>query len=59
MSSDSLKAVLAALVASGVRFLVVGGVAVVAHGFVRLTEDLDLVLRLDGPDPLAASAGTC
>lgn len=58
MSSDSLKAVLAALAASGARFLVVGGVAVVAHGFVRLTEDLDLVLRLDDPNQVRLALRT-
>jgi hypothetical protein len=30
-----------------VRYLIVGGVAVVAHGYVRLTTDLDLVLDLE------------
>jgi predicted nucleotidyltransferase len=34
---------------AGVRFVVVGGVAVVIHGHARLTADLDLVLDLD-PD---------
>lgn len=57
MSSDSLKVVLAALAASGARFLVVGGVAVVAHGFVRLTEDLDIVLRLDEADDVRRALG--
>jgi hypothetical protein len=37
---------LAALHERDVRFVVIGGVAVGAHGFVRGTEDLDLV-----PDP--------
>ena len=35
-----------ALNASGVRYLVVGGVAVVLHGHPRLTADLDLVIDL-------------
>jgi hypothetical protein len=30
-----------------VPYLIVGGVAVNAHGYGRLTQDLDLVLRLD------------
>ena len=34
------------LVAYHVRFVVIGGVAVAAHGYVRATEDLDVV-----PDP--------
>ncbi|BCM91188.1 hypothetical protein IAD21_03052 [Abditibacteriota bacterium] len=31
---------------AGVRYLIVGGFAVVAHGYTRLTMDLDLVLDL-------------
>jgi hypothetical protein len=50
VKSDSLRAVVEALQRSGARYLVVGGVAVVAHGFVRLTEDLDVVLRLEDGD---------
>lgn len=38
---------LAFLDAAGVRFVVVGGVAVVIHGYARLTADVDLVLDLD------------
>lgn len=38
---------LAYLDASGVRFVVVGGVAVVIHGYARLTADLDLAIDLD------------
>ncbi|MDE1846414.1 MAG: hypothetical protein KGH53_04020, partial [Candidatus Micrarchaeota archaeon] len=33
-----------ALEKSGVRYVVVGGVAVVLHGYARLTADLDLVV---------------
>ncbi len=46
MSEFDLRALLAALHERDVRFVVIGGVAVGAHGFVRGTEDLDLV-----PDP--------
>ena len=35
---------LADLTASGVDFAVVGGVAVIANGYVRLTEDLDILV---------------
>src|SRR5688572_26881345 len=38
---------LAHLAAADVRFVVVGGVAVVIHGHARLTVDIDLVLDLD------------
>jgi hypothetical protein len=41
-----LRALLEALSESGVHFVIIGGVAVGAHGYVRGTEDLDLV-----PDP--------
>ncbi len=41
--------ILAALSASNVRYLVVGGVAVVLHGHLRTTMDLDLVIQLE-PD---------
>ena len=36
-----------ALAEAGVRYLVVGGVAVVLHGHLRATVDLDLVLDLE------------
>lgn len=44
-----IERVLAALERAGVRYLVVGGVAVVLHGFLRTTADLDLVIQLE-PD---------
>ncbi|MBI4324954.1 MAG: hypothetical protein HY674_06785 [Chloroflexi bacterium] len=40
---------LAGLTASGVDFAVVGGVAVIASGYVRLTEDLDIIVD-ESPD---------
>jgi hypothetical protein len=46
LSEFDLRALLAALHEREVRFVVIGGVAVGAHGYVRATEDLDLV-----PDP--------
>jgi hypothetical protein len=33
---------------AGVRFVVVGGIAVIRHGVVRATKDLDVVVGLDG-----------
>ena len=45
----AIEAVLAALNAASVRYLVVGGVAVVLHGHLRTTADLDLVVQLS-PD---------
>jgi hypothetical protein len=46
LSEFDLRALLAALHEREIRFVVIGGVAVGAHGYVRATEDLDLV-----PDP--------
>jgi hypothetical protein len=46
MSELDLRALLAALHAGQVRFVVIGGVAVAAHGYLRATDDLDVV-----PDP--------
>ena len=38
---------------AGVRYLVVGGIAVNLHGINRLTHDVDLMLALDGEAPQA------
>lgn len=46
MKEFDLHALLEALSKAEIRFVVIGGVAVGAHGYVRGTEDLDLV-----PDP--------
>jgi hypothetical protein len=43
---EDLEAVIGALEDAEVRYLVVGGVAVNAHGYPRATRDLDLVLAL-------------
>ena len=45
--------IIAALVAAGVRFVVVGGVAATLHGSARLTNDLDLCYD-PAPDNLEA-----
>ena len=39
---SALEAVSAALNQAGVRYLIAGGLAVNAHGYVRLTMDIDL-----------------
>lgn len=50
MNVVTVEEVLAALSSADVRFVVVGGVAVVLHGHPRLTADLDLVIDLEvGP----------
>ena len=45
---------LVALVESGARFVVVGGVAVVLHGHPRFTADLDVALDLTADSPALA-----
>jgi hypothetical protein len=47
MEVRSIEAIIKALNHAGVKYLIVGGVAVVAHGYERLTKDLDLVIGLE------------
>lgn len=54
MKYAALERILRTLTEAGVRFLVVGGVAVNAHGYQRLTADLDLLLAMDRENILAA-----
>ena len=44
---SSVESIISELNAAGVRYLVVGGLAVVAHGYVRFTADIDLLLDLE------------
>jgi len=44
---NSVEAIFRELTSANVRYLVVGGLAVVAHGYVRLTADIDLVIDLE------------
>lgn len=46
MRLSTVRAIASALEDAEVRYIVVGGVAVNAHGYQRLTQDLDLVLSL-------------
>ena len=46
MKLAAFEAIAAALQSAGVRYLVAGGVAVNAHGYLRLTYDVDLVIQL-------------
>ena len=50
----AIEQVLSALNASRVRYLVVGGVAVVLHGHLRATADLDLIVQLGTANALDA-----
>ena len=55
MKLASYEAVIAALNDAGVRYLVAGGLAVNAHGYLRFTHDLDLVVvRFVSQDTLIA-----
>ena len=47
MKAASFKSICRKLNEADVRYLVVGGLAVNAHGYVRFTEDVDLVIWLD------------
>lgn len=47
MRAATIQAVAGALNRDGVPFIVVGGLAVVAHGYGRFTADIDLVIPLD------------
>lgn len=54
MKIASIEAIVRGLHDAGVPFIVVGGLAVVAHGYGRQTRDLDLVIRLD-PDSIRSA----
>ena len=47
MKVTSIEAIAAALSGAEVRYLVAGGIAVNAHGYLRMTNDLDIVIHLE------------
>jgi len=47
MEVRSIEAIFKALNDARVKYLIVGGLAVNVHGYVRLTRDVDIVLRLE------------
>ena len=47
MEVRSVETIVRTLNAAQVQYLIVGGLAVSAHGFIRLTRDVDIVLRLE------------
>jgi hypothetical protein len=47
MQKGSVEAIVEALNRSNVRYLVAGGLAVVAHGYVRFTADVDVIVDLE------------
>jgi hypothetical protein len=56
MKLASFDALIRALDTAGVRYLVAGGFAVNAHGYLRFTRDVDLVVQLLPENVLAAFA---
>lgn len=46
MKTASFYSVVEALSKRGVRFIVVGGLAVIEHGYLRATRDMDIVIQL-------------
>ncbi|MDQ8182441.1 DUF6036 family nucleotidyltransferase [Pelagicoccus sp. SDUM812005] len=46
MTSDILESIQAAFDKEGTRFIVVGGLATIAHGYLRATTDIDIVIDL-------------
>ena len=56
MKLADVEAILRALNDAEVRYLIVGGLAVVAHGYVRATVDVDIVLNLEESNARRAMA---
>lgn len=54
MKLASLEAIVAALNSGKVRYLIAGGLAVNAHGYIRATQDVDPVIALDADNILRA-----
>jgi hypothetical protein len=55
----SLEAIAGALRDADVRYLIVGGLAVAAHGYGRVTFDLDLVVQMHPENVRRAMAALC
>ena len=56
MRVGSFEALATAFQVAGVRYLVAGGLAVNAHGYLRFTRDIDLVIQLEAGNILSAFA---
>lgn len=54
MEKHSIELIVGELNRKRVQYLVAGGLAVVAHGYVRFTADLDLLLAMDATNLAAA-----
>jgi hypothetical protein len=59
MLESDLSSIFTALQQAEVRYLVVGGLAVIAHGHARGTADLDLVVALDQENASKAIQTLC
>lgn len=57
MKLRAFEAIVRTLNEARVRYLVAGGLAVNAHGYVRLTQDIDLVIALDSDNVMRAFEG--
>jgi hypothetical protein len=60
VQKESVQTILRTLNHASVRYLIAGGLAVVAHGYLRFTADVDLILDLEEDNvrrALAALAG--
>ncbi len=53
MEARSVEAILRVLNEAGVRYVIVGGFAVNAHGYVRFTSDIDIVISLQANNILS------
>ena len=47
MQMEALKKIFGTLNKENVRYLIAGGLAVVAHGYVRFTADIDMILQME------------
>ena len=54
MKVDDIRTIFRALNDAEVHYLIVGGLAVVAHGYVRFTQDIDVVIQLERENVLAS-----
>lgn len=53
---QSVVDIVSALSAAEIRYLIVGGLAVASHGYLRTTKDIDLVVALDRDNATATFA---
>ncbi len=56
MEKHSIEMIARSLNDNQVKYLIAGGLAVVAHGYVRFTADIDLILAMDRQNLLGAVA---